>query len=1293
MGAPEEQPIKTFNPFFTATEDLTEEDLQARYKRTKVDPEFERTDEYFTAENRLLYSYTKKYGFAFPFTNAFDITTSQVFPAQWRAAGFTLKGSKVEFLDVRYETPRANNTKIFPSFSTEHREHSYSGKFSLRIRITDPHNNVLDEIVDNGLLPIFVGSTLCNLHPSNIDWETEMAEAPKDYEEHLKYTAAEEELTHEQRVRLRLDNFYRRHAQCTFGHVAYMVVNQLETVGINIDAQRTGVRQVMAKADQMCGLRFISTELITSSIEVFVPESKRVVNFPTIQMHNADFMRGVARENFVNIFVPFVFAGWSYERVIEEALRFTSDDSVLRNMLVYELTVSWHEFEALMVVCKNDLYGHLRAHMRDKGRNPITGRGYTDEQLRYFFIKGLFTHYEMPADGQDNYKEVLEETFTAKLRMLLFMTVEMKLRHFCALTPADKDDWSLKKIVTIVKTMQNLMAKHALEVRRHWIRKLLTDNILADVSILDVARFKSEFKKMFEITKTFERSLSGKSLGVFMPLTQMKPKPSNCHEKLVRESLISSIARGRKTRKPVSAQSKGDAVRTLNTTGTDTLCPGESSPGNVIGLLEILASTTMVSTYCSERPIIFLLRTKGYFTVEPTETNNVVLIVGGVFLGWCESNLQHILREMKCNGVIYRLAAIVYTTDMVPMIDVILEEGRLLAPMLIVNPVSGCILADELFPGVTDFSVLEEGGCVEFIDAVERKEKVISYDRINLRDRTMEMIKDRRLAKRRLEESVENVDVAQIESLARVKKRRKIYREVLRISRIDYVNLDPSTSLGASVAICPNVNNNSTVRAGFSAGQMKGAVSKNVSNPQGRTDVSAREPMSSGETSFHTVMGDVIGREAHYTSPIPCLVTLDAAGQEDSGVLDEWASQAGLGAFWARKRKDFEETETLRFGIAPGKAHYAKYEHIDPLTGFPRQGAILREGAVVVAMTLDGVHPHDVTISNGDVGTVDVVHVINKGGANRRVFIMMIVFHVIVEGHKLCAVESQKCVLGELRPRYEMPMVYGKPHMRILELLSIIALNGRMTVSTTDHLKYGRMPGICGQTPNATAFTRFDPSRFERDMINAGFRPNGMEKIMYPDGTIAKKRGFVGVMSIAVLSHYSSEKIHARGTGPRELPTDQPVVGRNFLGGLRCGYMEVTQLTNWGCTAQLHERLHTHADKRTLIYCQSCNARVNTLLNNGIRCHVCQHDKFFAVDQPFVILYFEALISLLNIEIVPTLVPVFSGESKSASLKEGGRKGRKRERYVFPNCSAPSTHDECPYDSSSEKRVRTTSCD
>ncbi|MGX7458704.1 DNA-directed RNA polymerase subunit beta [Candidatus Vidania fulgoroideorum] len=69
-----------------------------------------------------------------------------------------------------------------------------------------------------------------------------------------------------------------------------------------------------------------------------------------------------------------------------------------------------------------------------------------------------------------------------------------------------------------------------------------------------------------------------------------------------------------------------------------------------------------------------------------------------------------------------------------------------------------------------------------------------------------------------------------------------------------------------------------------------------------------------------------------------------------------------------------------------------------------------------------------------------------------------------------------------------------------------------------------------------------------------------------------------GYMYFFKLNHLSSDKIHARSTGPYSLITQQPLRGRSNLGGQRLGEMEVWALESYGASYILHEMLTVKSD-------------------------------------------------------------------------------------------------------------------
>lgn len=75
-----------------------------------------------------------------------------------------------------------------------------------------------------------------------------------------------------------------------------------------------------------------------------------------------------------------------------------------------------------------------------------------------------------------------------------------------------------------------------------------------------------------------------------------------------------------------------------------------------------------------------------------------------------------------------------------------------------------------------------------------------------------------------------------------------------------------------------------------------------------------------------------------------------------------------------------------------------------------------------------------------------------------------------------------------------------------------------------------------------------------------------------------KERVNVGFMYILKLHHLVDEKVHARGTGPYSLVTQQPVGGKALFGGQRFGEMEVWALEAYGAAHTLKEMLTVKSD-------------------------------------------------------------------------------------------------------------------
>jgi DNA-directed RNA polymerase beta subunit len=234
-------------------------------------------------------------------------------------------------------------------------------------------------------------------------------------------------------------------------------------------------------------------------------------------------------------------------------------------------------------------------------------------------------------------------------------------------------------------------------------------------------------------------------------------------------------------------------------------------------------------------------------------------------------------------------------------------------------------------------------------------------------------------------------------------------------------------------------------------------------------------------------VGDSIGRDAYYMTQLTQMITSDPYTPEDSLYVNSRAADAGLYGFYSYRRKDCDEEENVRFGIAPGKRIMRrKYRNIAD-TGLPRRGSVIREDEVLVARTAYGSHSDDIHMPHGECGTVlsvDIFHDHDSG--MRRVFVMLYQYHVAGVGYKESNTQGQKGTIGQIRREVDMQQVYGKPEMRIQQVASPIPIAGRVTMASPDELKYARAYGIASITMNATPFARYDPAHLERAFIEQG---------------------------------------------------------------------------------------------------------------------------------------------------------------------------------------------------------------
>jgi len=111
---------------------------------------------------------------------------------------------------------------------------------------------------------------------------------------------------------------------------------------------------------------------------------------------------------------------------------------------------------------------------------------------------------------------------------------------------------------------------------------------------------------------------------------------------------------------------------------------------------------------------------------------------------------------------------------------------------------------------------------------------------------------------------------------------------------------------------------------------------------------------------------------------------------------------------------------------------------------------------------------------------------------------------------------------------------------------------------------------------------------------------------------------FIGPTFYLRLKHMVTDKVHARGTGPRVQLTRQPTSGRSKQGGLRIGEMEKDTILAHGMSHFTKECMMEKGDKYTWAVCRHCGTLAKYAPSRGIfECLDCKSQDLSIVETPY----------------------------------------------------------------------------
>lgn len=229
------------------------------------------------------------------------------------------------------------------------------------------------------------------------------------------------------------------------------------------------------------------------------------------------------------------------------------------------------------------------------------------------------------------------------------------------------------------------------------------------------------------------------------------------------------------------------------------------------------------------------------------------------------------------------------------------------------------------------------------------------------------------------------------------------------------------------------------------------------------------------------------------------------------------------------------------------------------------------------------VRDNSLKLPHGDKGIVIGVQVLDKDkgdklnpGVLNQVKVWVAKTSKISVGDKLTGIHGDKGVISKILPEADMPyMEDGTPIDVILSPMFV----KRMNVGQIREMHIASQAQKLGIKITAPPFTPIDDEKLLKMLKDKGY--DWSEKITLYDGRNGMpfdKKVAVGPRYIIKLNHLSSDKIHARSTGPYTVVTQQPLGGKAQFGGQRFGEMEVWALEAHAAPNVLQEMLTIKSD-------------------------------------------------------------------------------------------------------------------
>jgi len=825
--------------------------------------------------------------------------------------------------------------------------------------------------------------------------------------------------------------------------------------------------------------------------------------------------------------------------------------------------------------------------------------------------QNIFTFYNKPIE---EFLKVID----FKIQMTLLMLSRYLQTISDQISVDDINSWENKRMATPGVVFENLLktfwnGKVVNEEFRSRFRCFFHENISTN-DILN--RFNSLIdyigSPIKDFTSTFANSMSSGSFGV-----TGGRHSQNITQPLQRTSSIDTHTHINTIDVDVEGSGSQAATRKIQNSQYNAIDPISTPEGAKVGLTKLICMTVK---YTLARDDNFILKhLTGYASLNFGEKGKHFLFVHGKYLGFCDGKetRNHLIRLRRQGLICYETGISLTTDEDRGFLTVEVTPGRLIFPLLLVNPRTQKLVIDEKNLWKKNISELLREEALEYISIRELQNCHLAYEYSQLSNSK--------------EKSNEDYPYIGPNSVNKV---------------FTHAQLDPKTILSMSCSLIIWGNHNPSARNTYQYNMSKQALSTYNFNHQNRMGdgkskllLMPQRALVESQTTFNVGMNH---KGFGYMANLAFLAVPHTP--EDAYLVGkEYLHRGGL-RMW--RYFTYKEKAISKQGISQKFIRPNLNKGEDPQlfkylqeNGLPYIGATLRQGDCILGrieteIGTDGQERRkniSIYMGVGDFGVVTSVRVMT--GKETTVIVKLRIMRLPIEGDKYAARCAQKNTIGFRVSKVKLP--YDERGVSPDIIQNSMSIPSRMTISELLEQTASKAASFYGQRFDASPFTPPDLDKYKKILKERNFDEYGYEKLTSAlTGQPLTQEVACGPVLIQALKHHVADKYQCRSIGKCKPDTRQPIHGRRVHGGTRFGEMERDAAISHGASAFLRERTCYASDKYEVPACRKCGvfAVVNKNEINShdkLSCSFCGEDNTSSYDKKFCKLAIPYTLKLL----------------------------------------------------------------